>query len=210
MKYIIVLFTVTLSFNLFCQNKIQGSLGINYPVVVDGSDIVLYEYWKIGINGGVTAHCKILDALNFRPGISYQYLFFHKYAQYLSYGPGAVNSSGTGSHILKLGGELHLGDGEENRTRFSIFVGGGCAMERPGTMTITWADSPNSSTGKLPNRHYWYGSAGINLDFSVTKDFSIGTSIKYLRNKAEADFPNATDDTIWMVNCSILYDFMQF
>jgi hypothetical protein len=210
MKWTILFLTLVLSFNVFSQNKIQINLGMSYPAVVDGSDDVLYEYWKTGINTGVAAHIKILAALNFQPNISYQYLFFHKYYQYVSYGPGPVNSTASGSHVVKFGGELHLGDGEENRTRFSIFVGGGYAMERPGTMAITWTDDLYRSSWQLPTRNYWYGSAGINLEFSLTKHLSIGTSVKYFRNKAESISLYASDNTIWLVNCSMLYDIMLF
>ncbi|HLP81187.1 MAG TPA: hypothetical protein VK141_04220, partial [Nitrosomonas sp.] len=80
-KWTIILLTTAVSFNVFSQNKIQFDLGISYPAVIDGSDNVLYEYWKIGINTGVAAHIKILDAINIKPNISYQYLFFHKYYQ---------------------------------------------------------------------------------------------------------------------------------
>jgi hypothetical protein len=209
LKWTLLFLTLALSFHAVSQNNIQGDLGINYPVTVDGSDNVLYEYWKIGINADVTAHIKILEPLSFRPGISYQYLIFHKYVQYLSFGPGAISSTGTGSHTVKIGGELHFGDLNERDTRFSIFLGGGYAIERPGRMTIIWADDPWFQ-GNLPNRRYWYGSAGINLEIPITSELSIGSSVKYFRNKATSTFPDAADDIIWMVNCSILYDIMQF
>ena len=209
-KWTIILLTLALSINVFSQNKIQIDLGISYPAVVEGSDNVLYQFWKIGINTGVAAHLKILDALNFKPNISYQYLFFHKYIPFVLYGPGLVNSTGSGSHVVKLGGELHLGDVEENRIRFSIFLGAGYAIERPGKMAITWTDNPYGSSWQLPNRNYWYGSAGINLELSLTNYLSIGTSIKYFRNKAESNYPYASDDTIWLVNCSMLYDITIF
>jgi hypothetical protein len=209
LKWILLSLTLAFSFPAVSQNKIQGGLGVNYPVTVDGSDVVLYEYWKIGINADVIAHIQILEPLSFRPGISYQYLFFHKYVQSLYFGPGAISSTGTGSHVVKLGGELHLGDLNATDARFSIFLGGGYAIERPGRMTITWADDPWSE-GNLPNRSCWYGSAGINLEIPITRELSIGSSVKYYRNKAKVPFSNATDDTIWMVNCSILYDIMHF
>jgi hypothetical protein len=209
MKWLIISLTLVISVNAFAQNKIQGSLGVNYPVEVDGSDNVLYEYWKFGINAGVNAHIKILEPISFRPGLSYQYLFFHKYVQYIYYGRGAVSSTGTGSHVVKLGGELHFGDVNEENIRLSLFLGGGYAMESPGRMTIVWADYPTGG-GSLPNRNYWYGSAGINFEFSIAKAFSIGTSVKYFRNKAQSTSSYATDDTLWMVNCSVLYDIMKF
>lgn len=209
LKWILISLTLAVSFTAVSQNKIQGGLGINYPLMVGGPDPVLYEYWKIGINADAAAHIKILKPLSFRPGISYQYIFFHKYTPYLYYGPGPTGSSGTGSHTLKIGSELHFGALDEKKTHFSIFLGGGYAIERPGKMTIRWADYP-SFTDTPPNRSYWYGSAGLSLEFPIASKLSIASSVKYFSNKAQATFPNATDDTIWMINCSIVYDIMQF
>jgi hypothetical protein len=214
-KWAILSLIFLLSCTAFGQNKIEGNVGINYPVSYGGSDQVLYQYWRVGIHTGVTAHLKILEAVNFRPLASYQYFFFQRFEQTLFAGSRAVDSKADGAHVVKFGGELHLEAGEGKGTRFSIFLGGGYAMERPPAMTITWWDFEGSQgiyTSEAPrlNRNYWYGSAGMNLEFSITRDLSIGTSVKYFVNKTQYTGMLATNDTCVMMNCSILYDFLNF
>jgi hypothetical protein len=214
-KLSITLLLLAVSIPTFSQHAIKGSAGLNYTFVGGGPDAVVYDSWKMGVNLGVTARIALIDEITIRPGVSYQYLLFDTFHQFVYAGAKAVSSTGTGSGVMRLSGEVHLGDCEDGQTRFSFSLGGGYALERPGTMTITWADFEGdrnlyTTQHQLRHRDYWYGSVGIDCEFPIAADLAIGTSLRFYGSRPKYNTYYTDDNTLLMLNCSIVYDLINF
>jgi hypothetical protein len=204
MKKLIII-TLLYSLNLFSQYKLEGNAGISYPVYTSDYESPLYEYWKFGLNLGINGNIKLIDDINVIPFIRYQYLFFNKYIQYGRNGKTAINSSGNGANVLKLGAEINIWDNKNIIFRPYIILGGGYSIEKHGTMTIKWHNEMEeiySTETKYPDRNYWYFGGGIGVRLNISSDFNIRSSFKTYAHKSEYYGWYAS---YWMLDCNIFY-----
>jgi len=203
------------SINLSSQIKLQGKGGLSYPVDIDGYEVELYRYWKIGLNAGVNADIQLSKIFAVKPTITYQYIFFNDYTQEVIAGSKAISSDGNESHIINLGGELCIEDNSDGTTHPFLFLGGGYAIERPGKMNIAWKEFENPSRDiytteyQIQNRNYWYYSAGFGFGYSIADDLDIRTVISYFANKVKVPTQYKTYNSYWLLSCSLVYDILK-
>jgi hypothetical protein len=205
MKKLIII-TLLYSLNLFSQHKLEGNAGLSYPVYTNDYDGQLYNYWKLGLNVGLNGNIKLIEEMHLVPSIRYHYFFFNKYEQSIRFYDIAINSSGNGSHVLKLGVDVNILDNDNIILLPFIILGGGYTIEKYGTMKITWRNPDgdiHTTVDKYPDRDYWYYVYGLGLRYNISSNFVIRTSLKSYANKSQ--FTDSRNESYWILDCNIFY-----